>query len=189
MKTQIILASASPRRRMLMEEAGIVCETVSSDVDESLPEGTPPRTACMYNALRKAQDIAAFHSDCIVIGADTIVWDGRILGKPADPEDSFRTLSDLRNRAHRVLTGVCIIYADKGITRLFCEETEVVFGDYSDQEIRDYIQTGEPADKAGSYAVQGGWSVHVERISGDYNNVVGLPVERLKEELSKLGTD
>lgn len=186
MKSQVVLASASPRRKALMEEAGILCEIAPSDADESLPEETPPRLACMFNALRKAQDVAEHYHDRFVIGADTIVWDGRILGKPLDEEDSFRTLSELRNRTHRVLTGVCIVHAQKRIARMFCEETEVVFGDYSDQEIREYIATGEPADKAGSYAIQGGWSVHVERTAGDYNNVIGLPTDRLRAELTRL---
>lgn len=189
MDTQIILASASPRRQSLMESAGIPCRIVPADVDEFIPKWIPPRIACMYNALRKAQNVSQLFPDQYVIGADTIVWDGRILGKPEDEEEAFRTLSELRNRAHSVYTGVCIAVASKGITRVFCDRTDVVFGDYSDEEIREYIATGEPADKAGSYAIQGNWGAHVRDFHGDRNNVIGLPVSLLREELLRLGAE
>lgn len=187
MSSRIILASASPRRRTLMESAGIPCEIAPADVDEFIPEGTLPHIACMLNALRKAQAVSRAYPDRFVIGADTIVWDGRILGKPDNQEESFRTLSELRDRTHSVYTGVCVAGASKGITRLFYERTDVVFDDYSDEDIRAYIASGEPADKAGSYAVQGAWAEHVRDIRGDRNNVIGLPVSLLREELVRLG--
>lgn len=189
MSSQIVLASASPRRKQLMEAAGIRCLTVSADVNESIPEGTPPRIACMYNALRKAQHVSRNYPNHLVIGADTIVWDGRVLGKPENDEDAFRTLKELKNRTHSVYTGVCILSVSAGITRCFCEKTDVSFGDYSDHMIREYIATGEPADKAGSYAIQGAWGIHVNRVQGDRDNVIGLPVTRLKEELVRLEAD
>ena len=189
MSSQIVLASASPRRKQLMEAAGIRCLTVSADVNESIPEGTPPRIACMYNALRKAQHVSRNYPDHLVIGADTIVWDGRVLGKPENDEDAFRTLKELKNRTHSVYTGVCILSVSAGITRCLCEKTDVSFGDYSDHMIREYIATGEPADKAGSYAIQGAWGIHVNRVQGDRDNVIGLPVTRLKEELVRLEAD
>lgn len=189
MGSQIILASASPRRKALMSSAGIICGISPAEVDEYIPEGTPPRIACMYNALRKAQYVSQSFSGAFVIGADTVVWDGRILGKPADEEDAFRTLTELRNRVHSVFTGVCIVCAEKQTTHLFCERTDVSFGDYSDDAVRDYIATGEPMDKAGSYAVQGAWSVHITELAGDRNNVIGLPVDRLRDELVRLGAE
>lgn len=189
MASQIILASASPRRSRLMSDAGIPFGAEEAYVSEDIPDGTDPRTACMYNALRKAQYVSEEHPHAFVIGADTIVYDGKILGKPADEEDAFKTLRELKNRTHSVYTGVCVIRADEMVTRFFCERTDVVFGDYSDEEIKEYISTGEPMDKAGSYAVQGQWSAHVERLDGDRDNVIGLPVKRLSEELASLGAD
>ena len=187
MSPSIILASASPRRKRLMESAGIPCGIAPADVDEFIPEGTPPRIACMYNALRKAQEVSRTYPDQYVIGSDTIVWDGRILGKPENEAEAFRMLAELRDRAHSVYTGVCVILASEGITRLFCDRTDIVFDDYSDEEIREYIASGEPADKAGAYAIQGVWGTHVREIQGDRNNVIGLPVSLLREELAKLG--
>jgi septum formation protein len=189
MASQIVLASASPRRSMLLKDAGIRFETAEAHISEEIPDGTDPRVASMYNALKKAQYVSAEYLGAFVVGADTIVYDGRIMGKPADEEDAFNMLSELRDRVHSVYTGVCIIRADEKITRLFCDRTDITFGAYSDEEIRDYISSGEPMDKAGSYAVQGEWSVHVEKIDGSRNNVIGLPVERLEEELTALGAD
>lgn len=203
MNKRIILASASPRRIEILRTHGVEAEVVPADVDESLPEGTEPRIACMYNALKKALyveniimkeyadagDGDAKQPDALIIAADTIVYDGRILGKPADDEDAFRTLSELRARTHSVMTGVAVIDAGKLDKRVFCETTSVSFDDYSDDEIRAYIATGEPADKAGSYAIQGLWSSHVTDTEGDYFNVIGLPWERLRRELVSLGAD
>ena len=189
MISQIILASASPRRKLLMESAGIPCLIVPADVDESIPDSTLPHIACMYNALRKAQCVSLSHPGQYVVGADTIVWDGRILGKPDDEEEAFRILAELRNRVHSVYTGVCIVSMEKGITRCFFERTDVSFGDYSDEAIKEYIATGEPLDKAGSYAVQGAWGVNVNGMEGDRDNVIGLPVKRLRAELIRLGVD
>lgn len=200
MKKRIILASASPRRIEILNSHGIDAEVMPADVDESLPEGTDPRTACMYNALKKAMHIekklikegAADGEDsdgALVIAADTIVYDGRILGKPENDEDAFRILSELRGRTHQVMTGVAVADAGKSDIRVFCETTSVSFDDYSDDDIREYIATGEPSDKAGAYAIQGRWSAHVTDTKGDYFNVIGLPWERLKTELISFGAD
>lgn len=205
MNKRIILASASPRRIEILRTHGVEAEVVPADVDESLPEGTEPRIACMYNALKKALYVeniimkeaaetdagtgTARQPDALIIAADTIVYDGRILGKPADDDDAFRTLSELRARTHQVMTGVAVVDAGKLDKRVFCETTSVSFDDYSDDDIRAYIATGEPADKAGSYAIQGLWSSHVTDTEGDYFNVIGLPWERLRRELVSLGAD
>ncbi len=205
MNKRIILASASPRRIEILRTHGVEAEVVPADVDESLPEGTEPRMACMYNALKKALYVeniimkeaaetdaatgTARQPDALIIAADTIVYDGRILGKPADDDDAFRTLSELRARTHQVMTGVAVVDAGKLDKRVFCEITSVSFDDYSDDDIRAYIATGEPADKAGSYAIQGLWSSHVTDTEGDYFNVIGLPWERLRRELVSLGAD
>ncbi len=205
MNKRIILASASPRRIEILRTHGVEAEVVPADVDESLPEGTEPRMACMYNALKKALYVeniimkeaaetdaatgTARQPDALIIAADTIVYDGRILGKPADDDDAFRTLSELRARTHQVMTGVAVVDTGKLDKRVFCEITSVSFDDYSDDDIRAYIATGEPADKAGSYAIQGLWSSHVTDTEGDYFNVIGLPWERLRRELVSLGAD
>ena len=195
MGKSIVLASASPRRTEILKANGIKAEIIPAEVDESLPEGTKPDIACMYNAMKKALWVrdrlkeVPGPEDALIIGADTIVYDGRILGKPKDPQDSFDTLSSLRNATHTVMTGVAVADALSHETRVFCERTYVSFGDYSDDEIRAYIATGEPADKAGSYAVQGLWSRHVTSVDGDYYNVIGLPWDRLRTELLSLGAD
>ena len=189
MASQIVLASASPRRSSLLDAAGISFETAEAHISEYIPDGTEPRIASMYNALKKAQYVSREYPEAFVIGADTIVYDGRILGKPSDEEDAFNVLGELRDSTHAVYTGVCIVRADEKITRLFCERTDITFGTYSDDEIRRYVSTGEPMDKAGSYAVQGQWAEHVEKIDGDRDNVIGLPVACLSEELVRLGAD
>ncbi|MFR8251987.1 MAG: Maf family protein, partial [Anaerovoracaceae bacterium] len=120
--------------------------------------------------------------------ADTIVvYDGCILGKPADEKDASDTLKRLKNDVHSVMTGVAVCDAESENTSVFCEETRVFFSDYTEEDIRGYIATGEPADKAGSYAIQGGWSKFVRKIEGDYDNVVGLPWKRLEIELARFG--
>jgi septum formation protein len=194
MKKRIILASASPRRIEILNSHGIVADVIPADVDESLPEGTEPHIACMYNALKKAlcterQIMAGQDSEGIIIAADTIVYNGKILGKPRDEEDSFNTLRELRGKTHQVMTGVALIDAGRQNRRVFCEITSVSFDDCSDDEIRSYIATGEPADKAGSYAIQGMWSSHITDVEGDYFNVIGLPWNRLQSELHDLGAD
>ena len=199
MKGRIILASASPRRIEILRRHGAEAIVMPADVDEFLPEGTEPRTGCMYNALKKALYVEsllkgdpvedAVEADTFIIGADTIVFDGRIFGKPGNDAEAFSILQSLRNRTHQVMTGTAVIRAGKDDRRVFCECTSVSFGEYSDQEILDYIATGEPADKAGAYAIQGGWSAHVTEISGDYYNVIGLPWERLRKELLSMGAD
>lgn len=195
---RIILASASPRRIEILNSHGISAEIMPAEVDETLPEGTEPRMACMHNALKKALYVESLvlegtetdrSQKTIIIAADTIVYNGRILGKPADDDDAFRMLDGLRGRQHQVMTGVAVVDAGRDDRRVFCEITSVSFDNYSDEDILSYIATGEPADKAGSYAIQGQWSSHVTDIEGDYLNVIGLPLERLKRELASLGAD
>jgi len=123
----------------------------------------------------------------VIIAADTIVYNGTMLGKPVDEDDAFRMLSDLRNKSHSVMTGVALADAETHRRHVFFEETKVHFGDYSDEDIRQYIASGEPMDKAGSYAIQGGWGRMVTSVEGDFANVIGLPWDRLKEELDRFG--
>lgn len=188
MKRRIILASGSPRRADILREHGIAFEVRAADVDEHLENGTDPASACMYLALKKALAVRETENAGLIIAADTVVvHGGRILGKPADEKDAFDTLKRLKNDVHSVMTGVAICDAESENTSVFCEKTRVFFSDYTEEDIRGYIATGEPADKAGSYAIQGGWSKFVKKIEGDYSNVVGLPWKRLAEELDKFG--
>ncbi len=182
---KIILASASPRRKELLETAGAEFEIIVADVDETIPDGTKPEEAAVMTAEKKALAVAENHKDRIVIGADTIVVsEEKILGKPADKADACRMLSMLSGVEHKVITGVCLVCGDKKIT--FAQVSKVKFYDLTDDEINTYVETGEPMDKAGAYGIQGNGCVLVEKIEGDYFNIVGLPVARVMKEIGKL---
>ena len=182
---KIILASASPRRKELLETAGADFEICVADVAESIPEGTLPADAAQMTARKKAIAVAQSHRDSIVIGADTIVVAGdRILGKPKDKADAVAMLTMLSGDEHQVITGVCLVCGDKEIT--FAQVSKVKFYELTQAEIEAYVETGEPMDKAGAYGIQGGGCVLVEKIEGDYFNIVGLPVARVMREISKL---
>lgn len=179
---KIILASASPRRRELLKYAVPEFEVVPADIDETLPEDVPAEKAAEYLAVRKAVHIAGLYPDCTVIGSDTVVIiDGVILGKPADDGDAARMLKMLSGRTHKVITGVCLACGEQRDS--FSCVTDVTFYPLSDGEIRGYIATGEPADKAGAYGIQGFGSVLVQGINGDFFNVMGLPIATLKRRL------
>ena len=180
----VVLASASPRRRELLQTAGVEFTVRVSDADEHIEPDTPPHEAVMSLARQKALAVAQTCPDDLVIGADTVVvYGGTILGKPADAADAARMLRMLSGKTHTVYTGVCLARAGKAET--FFEQTQVTFYPLTQQEIDAYIATGEPMDKAGAYGIQGRGCTLVERISGDYFNVVGLPVaavcRRLRE--------
>lgn len=180
---KIILASASPRRKELMALAGIPFEARPVDADETILCCTPPEGAVMMLATRKAQLAAEHFPDDLIIGADTIVAVGKhIYGKPDTGEEAFEMLSALSGKTHQVFTGVCI-YTKSGHRNAFCTRTDVTFFPLSEEEIRAYIATGEPMDKAGAYGIQGKGALLVEKIDGDYYNVVGLPISRLVREL------
>lgn len=181
----IILASASPRRRELLETAGAEFEICVADVDESIPDGTAPADAAKMTAEKKALAVAESHKNDIVIGADTIVVAGeKILGKPKDKADACAMLTMLSGNVHQVITGVCIACGDKKIT--FEQVSSVKFYELTAAEIEAYVETGEPMDKAGAYGIQGRGCVLVEKIEGDYFNIVGLPVAKVMREISKL---
>ena len=184
---KIILASASPRRKELMKQAGLEFDVCVSTIEEKKgPWG--PEEMVRRLSRQKAQDVAErYAEDCIVIGADTVVaCDQEILGKPADDQDAFRMLHMLQGRTHEVYTGVTIVEGslDSGKTTVFAEKTEVTMYPMSDQMIWDYIRTGEPSDKAGAYGIQGKAAVFIKSIKGDYNNVVGLPVAAVWQYLN-----
>ena len=183
----IILASASPRRRELLTQAGFVFTVKVSDAEEIITEKEPDKIVREL-AFLKAKAVAASEEDALVISADTIVAaEGKGLGKPHSREEAFSMLSMLQGKTHQVYTGVALFTkkAEKETQKVFAEKTEVTFYPMTEKEIWDYIDTGEPMDKAGAYGIQGRAAVYVEKICGDYNNVVGLPVARLYQELKR----
>lgn len=186
----IILASGSPRRRELLALLGLPFEVISSDADESTPPGLAPAEIVRRLALRKAEAVrpSAGERGAVIVGSDTIVVLGnQVLGKPADKQDSRDMLQLLQGRTHQVYTGVACIGLPEGKTVVEHRVTSVTMRAMSMDEISAYIATGEPADKAGSYAIQGLGATLVERIEGCYFNVVGLPLSLLGEMLSGFG--
>lgn len=184
----IILASNSPRRRELLAQIGIRdFQILSPDVDETVEPGLSPARMVETLSLRKAQAAAGrAGAEDLILAADTVVaLDGRVLGKPRDQEEAFAMLSALSGREHRVYTGVTVLRGGQAATEH--EETAVAFRALSPEEIRDYIATGEPMDKAGAYGIQGVGALLVQGIRGDYCNVVGLPLFRLGRMLSGFG--
>jgi len=185
---QLILASKSPRREELLRRAGFSFETRASHVDEIRHAGETAEEFTCRIAGDKARAVAAFaQPGDLVLGADTVVVvDGQILGKPASSDDAERMLGQLAGRTHRVITGVCLIVGPDRVEALKSEVTLVTFAPLDEQEIRDYVQSGEPMDKAGAYAIQGLASKFVTRIEGSYSNVVGLPIHLVNEILKPL---
>lgn len=179
----LILASQSPRRQQLMEQAGYTFTIVVSDVDETNPEGMPGEKVPEFLARKKALAIAEKHPDATIIAADTIVLlDNEILGKPVDSEDAIAMLENLSGKMHRVVTGVCIWQKDS--VQSFSATTEVFFRPLSLEQIQHYIINYKPFDKAGSYAIQE-WigMIGIEKINGDYYNVMGLPIGEVVKRL------
>jgi septum formation protein len=188
---KLILASASPRRRELIALLGLPFEVVPSQYEEHTPGEHPdPASLAVHLATQKALDVAQDRPGELVLGADTIVVLGnRLYGKPADEADARRMLSELSGRAHEVITGVALVKMRNGSAwvRAFPTRTEVVFRELLPTEIAAYVETGEPLDKAGAYGIQHFGSLLIERIHGDYPNVVGLPITPLALHLRELG--
>lgn len=185
---RMILASASPRRRELLHQIGLKPEIVPSRIEERITR-TEPDQVVMELARQKAEDVASLYKgeNVIVIGADTVVAsDGKILGKPHSRQEAFDMLCGLQGREHQVYTGVTVIDCATGNQETFAEMTEVSVYPMSDEEIRRYIDTGEPMDKAGAYGIQGQFAAYIRGIRGDYTNVVGLPVGRVYQTIKNI---
>ncbi|MBC5742015.1 septum formation protein Maf [Lachnospiraceae bacterium MD308] len=205
-----ILASASPRRKELLKKTGISFEIIPSSIEERITK-TIPSEIVMELAEQKARAVyesllssgsasliadvpesrlcGAEDGDLTVIGADTIVvYRGEILGKPADKSEAYDMLSLLSDRTHQVYTGVSLIIRKHGkiSVRTFYEKTDVTFYPIHKDDLHIYIESGDPLDKAGAYGIQGDFAIHVKEIKGDYNNVVGLPIGRLYQELQQI---
>ncbi|MCD8493337.1 MAG: Maf family protein [Geovibrio sp.] len=185
---KIILASGSPRRRELMTRIGFNFQYVTSDIKEDFTDDPDFGHQAMRLAAMKAYNVANIYDEAYIIGADTIVvLDGVIYGKPKDADDARNTLRALSGRKHQVITGVALVNKRESLCERFYETTDVYFRKYGDEFINWYIETEEPFDKAGSYAIQGKGCLMTEKIDGDYDNVVGLPVSRLFQHLIKSG--
>jgi septum formation protein len=183
---KIILASKSPRRQELLRLMDIDFRIVLKDVDESYPGGLTPEEIAVYIAEKKAKAFDESVTGEVVLTADTIVAvEGQILGKPEDSEHAVQMLQMLSGKVHRVVTGVCLLY--KHQFNLFHDVSEVFFRQLTDEEIRFYVEKYQPLDKAGAYGIQE-WVglTGIERINGSYTNVVGLPTEKLYQQLKRL---
>lgn len=186
---KIILASGSPRRRELLEQIGVKFEIHKAEGEEKITSSIPEE-AVKELSLQKAKEVSGKYDGDVIIGADTVVAvDGQILGKPADRADAVRMLRLLQGKNHQVVTGVTVLLKKNGRTVNFAEVTKVYIFPMTEEQIEQYIETGEPMDKAGAYGIQGKFAVYVSGIEGDYNNVVGLPVGRLYQETLAAGVD
>ena len=183
----VILASASPRRSQLLASMDIEFEVVPSHVEELIDGYDFIPDLCEANARIKAEPIADMHPECLVIAADTMVYlEDTLFGKPTDIDDAHRMLTRLQGRTHQVTTGVSLIYHNEEISKSFSVITNVTFLSLDAGQISEYLAKIDPLDKAGGYAIQEHKLMIAKRVSGSVSNVVGLPVERLKEELNNL---
>jgi septum formation protein len=190
-KKQIILASGSPRRRQLLEQAGIPHQVLVSGADETVT-GTPGEQVEEL-ALRKAKAVlrlADKKQEAIIIAADTLVFiNGEVLGKPESHKDAFEMIKKLQGSAHEVYTGVALLDVVSNKTKVFADVAEVIFRPLCDGEIWAYIETGEPFDKAGAYGIQEKGATLVSRVNGDFYTVMGIPISKVCVALGEMGYD
>lgn len=159
-----------------------------ASIEENIPLNHDMCETVMFLALKKAKAVESCSDTAIILAADTIVYKEEIMGKPKDRKDAFRMLSSLRNDVHYVVTGCALVEAGAQNARVFAEVTKVFVKDFSDDELNAYLDTDEPYDKAGGYAIQGAFAAYIDHIEGDYDNVVGFPWERIECEMSALLT-
>ena len=184
----LILASASPRRAELLQRLKLKFRIIPSDATEVLDEQLSPLELCQLNAHFKARAVAKKNPDSLVLGADTLVFlDGEIMGKPASRADAQRMLARLQGQTHQVVTGVSLIHLRTHRESMFATSTDVTFRSLTAGQINDYIAKVNPLDKAGAYAIQEHGDMIVAEIFGSYSNVIGLPVEKLGDELASWG--
>lgn len=185
---ELVLASASPRRQELLRQLGLRFRVAPADVPEELDRARPPAEAAVALALAKARHVAARFPDAVVLAADTIVvLGGDVLGKPVDAADALRMLTALAGRSHHVITGVAVVRRAVAQELSGYELTTVHFRPMPRDALERYVATGEPMDKAGAYGIQGRAATMVDRLEGDYFNVMGLPLARVTEMLERLG--
>lgn len=195
MNYDMVLASASPRRIEMFKNNGYEVKVMPADIGETLPENIKATDAVMFLALKKALYIEekllkeglVKDKETLIIAADTVVaFEDRILGKPESHQDAFEMLNKLNGKTHYVATGTAMVLAGKQRGRVFYDKTDVEFVRYTDEDIKKYIESGEPMDKAGAYAVQGNFGKYVKEYRGSYSNIVGFPWEKFEKELEKL---
>jgi len=181
---RLVLASASPRRSELLKQLGIPFDVIPAVAEEISPKHLSPHEVCQVNAHRKARAIARHHANALVLGADTVVaLDMTIFGKPKDTADAQRMLRALSGKTHQVITGIALMQLATQRERLFAVSTTVVFRKLNAAQINEYVAKVHTLDKAGAYAIQEHGEMIVEKINGSFSNVVGLPLERLEQEL------
>lgn len=187
---KIVLASKSPRRKELLEMLGFTFFVHPSSADEIYNKDALPNEIVEQLALGKAKDVSSNYDDAIIIGTDTIVvYEGNVLGKPKDKNDAFDMLKSLQDDVHQVYSGLALVDSFTGKSIVSHRLTKVYMYPLSDCQIKSYVNTGEPLDKAGSYGIQGLGSLFIEKIEGDYFNVVGLPISLLRELLMFMDID
>jgi septum formation protein len=187
---KIILASESPRRKEILRQIGLKFRVEASGCDETVKVSMKPESLAFFLSRKKARSVADRHRNSIVIAADTfIVFRGKVLGKPHTGKDATRMLTELNGKAHAVITGFTVKDTDTGKEISRWAKTKVFFRKLTPREIKNYVESGEPLDKAGGYAIQGLGALLVSRIEGDYYNVVGLPLSMLVECLKEFGVD
>lgn len=181
----VILASASPRRQELIKRIFSDFTVYPADIDETIPDDIGPEFAPVFLAAQKAEAVAEKFPNDLIISADTIVLlNGEVLGKPINDEDAFSTLKKLSGKTHKVITGCCVSMGNESVC--FAEESLVTFFPLTDDEIWNYVNSGEAKGKAGSYGIQDTGALFVEKIDGDFYNIVGLPIAKLKREIDAL---
>ena len=190
MTKPVVLASASPRRREILEKAGLKFQVDASETEEKLDDKMDPAELAISISLMKARSARTMHPGSIIIAADTFgIMDGSLLGKPDNADHAHKMLSSMSGKSHEVITGFTIMDSDTGRTTSRAVRTVVYFKVLSEQQIDKYVRSGEPLGKAGAYAIQGSGAELVDKIEGDYYNVVGLPVHALAEELAGYGIE
>ena len=181
---RLVLASESPRRRELLGALGIPFDTETAQVEE-LKQAASPEDVPLANALLKAGAVAERHPEALVIGADTVIlFRGEVIGKPRDLADAERLLLSLAGHSHQVVTGLALVCRAAGFRRNWLERSEVVFKPFGHAVVKRYLELVPVLDKAGAYAIQQHGDLLIDRISGDLNNIIGLPLEQLRSELS-----
>lgn len=187
---KIILASKSPRRQELFKILDLEFEMEESDYEEDLEKALKPKELAIFLSQGKAKAVASQHKNenAVIIAADTLIaFQDKILGKPSSKEEALKILWTMRGKCHSVITGLTIINTQTGKTESKAVETRVYFRKFSKEEVKNYVATGEPQDKAGAYGIQGLGQLLIEKIEGDYSNVVGLPLGTLARSLKKFG--
>ena len=187
MKQKLFLASTSPRRIQILHSYIPQACVLSPQSEERMPAGLSLEETVVFLARQKVESVKGMCGDGFIIGADTLVYNGRIIGKPKDRQDAISILEELRGEEHCVATGVAILNAESGQTETVCEKTTIRFGDYTREEIEAYVDTGEPYDKAGAYALHLGWKSHAVEVKGDFENAIGFPWRRIRQTLLSMG--